>query len=300
MRKRAALYTVAYPAAACFLRDWYRSVENQTESSADVWISLDCMTEQNVEKVVGKRPAAHFLQHEHGSSPARIRREALRIIAEQYETVILTDSDDILEPRRTESALRDLERADLSACGLRVVDRCGRDRGMIFGPGDAAIDAAFLARWNVFGLSNTAWSANLLRRCLPFDDGCCLIDWLLATRAMSHGARMTFNPEPLMAYRQYEANTVQVAAPFSPQGISVAAARVLGHYSRVLGGRELLSDPLQQQLSLARTRLLRFIAWAHTSPIRLEVYAAALNAMPVRGVWWWCVANPELEHIWNR
>lgn len=300
MRNRTAIYTVAYPAAAGFLRDWYTSVENQTLRPADVWMSLDGMTPADVEQAIGKRPSARMLQHTAGSSPARIRREALCVLAGQCDAVILADSDDMLEPQRVETALQDLENADLAACGLRLVDRQGHSQGILFGPGDTPVDAAFLSRWNVFGLSNTAWRTDLLRRCLPFDDGCCLIDWLLATRAMSYDARITFNPEPLMAYRQYEANTAPVTGPFTPAGVSTAAGRVLGHYRRALSEGGFLSPPLVRQLTAARSRLLRFLEWAHGSPVRLKVYTAALNALPVRGVWWWCVANPELEHIWNR
>jgi hypothetical protein len=31
----------------------------------------------------------------------------------------------------------------------------------------------------------------------------------------------------------------------------------------------------------------------------LERYAAALNCLSPRYVWWWCVAHPELEATWR-
>ena len=60
-----------------------------------------------------------------------------------------------------------------------------------------------LVRNNVMGLSNTAYRSDLLRRCLPIPTEAELMDWLLAVRSLALGARLQFDPEPRMWYRQY-------------------------------------------------------------------------------------------------
>jgi hypothetical protein len=35
------------------------------------------------------------------------------------------------------------------------------------------------------------------------------------------------------------------------------------------------------------------------SPATLRRYTEALNALPPKYVWWWLVANPDLENVWK-
>lgn len=200
-REPLAVYTTVYPAAAPFLAEWYASVRAQTDTNFDLWIGVDSMTREQVVQAMGSLLQAQLRHGAPGDSPARIRRIAASEIAAQYPAVIFVDSDDVLEPERVAAARRSLAVADVTGCALRVVDRHGLDVGFTFGPGTATVDCEFLARWNVFGLSNTAFRSEVLRECLPFDDDCVLIDWLLATRAAASGARVAFDPEPQMRYR---------------------------------------------------------------------------------------------------
>jgi hypothetical protein len=49
----------------------------------------------------------------------------------------------------------------------------------------------------------------------------------------------------------------------------------------------------------ARDRAERFHRAVSGSPEMLARYVVALNELPPRLVWWWAVANPELEHLWT-
>ena len=86
--------------------------------------------------------------------------------------------------------------------------------GMTFGLPPRAEPEMCFPRNNVFGLSNSAFRSDLLRRCLPIPADAVLVDWFLATRAWLMGARMAFDPEVEMDYRQYGGNMARVGPPF--------------------------------------------------------------------------------------
>ena len=60
-----------------------------------------------------------------------------------------------------------------------------------------------------------------------------------------------------------------------------------------------LPQAARAALEAARTRAERFRGAVAGSPDVLRRYVAALNELPARFVWWWAVANPELEHLWT-
>ena len=54
----------------------------------------------------------------------------------------------------------------------------------------------------------------------------------------------------------------------------------------------------RKMIDAARDRC-RVFADAVASPERLASYVRALNSLPPRYIWWWSVANPELEDLWK-
>jgi hypothetical protein len=99
-----ALYTAVYPGAARFLVPWYASVQAQADREFDLWISLDGLTQEAVAAQLGTRPDATFVVAEAGSTPAQVRQQALTRIADDYDAVVLVDSDDVLHPDRVAAA----------------------------------------------------------------------------------------------------------------------------------------------------------------------------------------------------
>jgi len=212
---------------------------------------------------------------------------------------VLVDSDDLLYPARVERARKALQTYEVAGCALSIIDEMGRSLGTTFGPPAGASIEALLPSYNVFGMSNSAYRSEVLRACLPIPPNCVLVDWLLATRAWAHGASMSFDAAPGMAYRQYGANTARVVPPFTEQQVLEAAGRVLNHYRAVMSsGCGIPVDKLEQ-LQTAQSRAETFMTSISRSARTLHNYVQALNGIPPLYIWWWCVAHPELEAIWK-
>jgi hypothetical protein len=235
-----------------------------------------------------------------GDSPAAIRQKVIEPVIASYWAVVFVDADDVLYPSRIEAAIEGLEHRDLTGCAMDLIDEAGRDLGSKFALGEGQEAATILSRYNVFGLSNTAYRCTLLSRCLPIPQACVLVDWYLATRAWALGARMTFDPICRMAYRQHDNNTARVLPPFTPRQIAAASRIVLHHYDIVLAGVPELNQRQREELEAARWWVRSFQRVTTTSPQILKQYVQALNQLPAQHLWWTCVAHPALENIWRR
>ena len=294
--RRIAVHATAYRAGLRYLGDWYRSVRAQSDSDFDVWISLDGVTERDASAAIGEAGRVTWRAALPNATPAAVRQDALSAMVEAYDAIVGCDIDDVMLPSRIAAARR--AEADVSGCALDVMDESGRDLGVVFAPPvDLNLDT-MLPRWNVFGFSNVVWRTDMLKRCLPIPATCLLFDWLLTTRAWSLGARLAFDRTSRMRYRQYSANTAAVLPPFTTEQVRVATSRVLAHYDIVLESSWRLAEPYRTQVAEARDRCRAFAAGV-ASPDRLASYVRALNSLPPRYIWWWSVANPELESLWK-
>jgi hypothetical protein len=296
---RLALYTVVYPGVEPYLSDWHQSVRQQGDQDFDLWISVDGLRRDQVIAAVGEEPDARWCFASAGSSPAALRSLVLTEMVGIYAGIVLVDSDDVLETSRVSAARAGLASADVVGCALRIADAEAQPLGPVFAPGDQSSDwGDLLARHNVFGLSNTAYRADVLRACLPLPPRTKLIDWLLALRAWSAGARLQFDPVPRMIYRQHAANTARVLPPFTEDTVLRATELVLDHYERVLGPRGGIPAERQVRLRQAWGDAQAFARRLQSGPVR-RAYLEGLNALEPRFVWWWCVANPLLEDVWK-
>ncbi|HEU4649065.1 MAG TPA: hypothetical protein VFS33_08400 [Gemmatimonadales bacterium] len=299
LSERLALYTTVYPGVERYLAAWYRSVLMQTDRRFDLWIGSDGLSPEAVAEAVGATPDASWVYGGAGESGGRVRAHAIELMADVYDGIVFVDSDDLLEPSRVSAARAALRECDVAGCALRIVDEAARDTGAVFGL-DAPDDlGTILPRHNVLGLSNTAYRSAVLRRCLPVPPACELLDWLLGTRAWASGARLGFDPVPRMRYRQYAQNVAQVLPPFSETYVLRATERVLGHYDCLKSKDWPLPEAPHRAIDDAHQRARAFHDAIFASAVLRERYVAALNALPPHGVWWWCVANPELECIWR-
>src|SRR2546428_10321349 len=52
------LYTTVYPGAEPYLREWYRSVQDQTDRDFDLWIGVDSLSLGQVIAALGEDPPA--------------------------------------------------------------------------------------------------------------------------------------------------------------------------------------------------------------------------------------------------
>jgi hypothetical protein len=297
--RHLAVYTTIYPAAAPYVRGWYSSLCAQTDSDFELWLGRDGLTAAEVEALVGERLEARWVPAELGDTPASLRARAIGQMTGACDAVLFVDSDDWLLPDRVESARAALGHHDVTACALRIVDEKGRDTGFVFGPSGPVDWENFLPRYNVFGLSNTAFRADALRRLPPAPIDGPAIDWSLATRAWCAGSSFHFDPVPQMAYRQYASNVAKVLPPFFAGDVVRATEVVRAHYRALIDGGVPLPSSFRCRLETARERAEKFREQVIAMPERLERYVVALNELEPRYVWWWCVAHPQLESQWT-
>lgn len=296
MSARLALYTTLYPQAFPYFADWFRSYRAQRDAGVDVWIGLDGAAPEMVWELAGERFDFTPVAASPGMSVAGLRQKAFAQIAQRYEGVVFTDPDDWMMPERVAQARADLEQWDAVACAMRIVRTDGLDLGLAFTLPGEHVEEGLVER-NVFGLSNTAYRCDLLRRLLPIPDGVVLVDWLLAARAWALGATLGFQRRELMAYRQYEQNTARVLPPFSAGQVQRGIDLVLEHYAHMLGWPP-LPAAARSRLRAAEERARRFAQWFAGSH-RREEYLSALNALPGGHTWWDFVGHPALEEMWD-
>jgi hypothetical protein len=271
---------------------------SQVDNDFDLFISVDGLSKDDVAHFIGDTPKATWRFAQRGETPAQIRQKAIEAMVDKYFGIVFVDSDDIMDPARVAVARVGLERYEVIGCALRVVDEEETDLGILFGSGFGDL-AELLPRWNIFGLSNTAYRSAILRRCLPLPADCEAVDWLLATRAWGVGGRIGFDDEPRMSYRRHSSNAVPLLPPFTAMQVVNATERVLRHYQFALESGPTLGQDCRAALTVARSRATAFAKSITLSRGRLEAYVSALNALEPKGVWWWCVAHPELEGLWK-
>jgi hypothetical protein len=296
---KLAVYTTIYPGGERYLPDWHRSLQAQTDQDFALWVGLDTLGRETVERLLGCAVDANWVVAPAGATPAQVRQQALLRIVDGYDGVVLVDSDDVLYPSRVAAARVQLSVADLAACALSLVDQQGGDLGAVLAAPPQRSVEEILPRNNVFGFSNSAFRTDLLRNCLPIPGEAVLADWYLATRAWLQGARLAFDATPHMAYRQHPSNTARVTPPFSPSQVISDTDLVRQHFRLVLAAP--LPDCMAERKSNLRkvaADIEEFYRQIVLQPSRLESYVKALNTLPAPSLWWMCVANPVLAGMW--
>ncbi len=153
-----------------------------------------------------------------------------------------------------------------------------------------------LPRTNVFGLSNTAYRSDVLRRCLPIPAEAALVDWYLITRAWLQGARLAFDPTPGWTTASTDANMARIRPPFTAERVRADTAlrpRALpAGAGRPRRGR---CRPERREVREAAADVEAFDQRVVSNAAGLSNYVRALNAAPPPVLWWACVAHPSLR-----
>lgn len=296
---RLALYSTIYPAALPYLRAWADSVRAQDDDDFEVWVGLDLLEAKEVEACIGDGLVDHWVPADPGDTPTQVRLRALERLAAACEAVVLVDSDDVLYPARVATARAALLDYDLVGCAQHLVDARGRSlQTTLTLPPDVRPDD-LLARSNVFGLSNSAYRTDVLRRCLPVPVETVALDWWLATCAWLGGARLGFDRTAQMAYRQHPANLAQVLPPFTPSQVA-AHTTIVQRHLQSLASADSIVDPRRKALiHEAHRQVDQFVERVVQVPEPLRRYVEALNARPPAPRWWVTVAYPPLQAMWQ-
>jgi hypothetical protein len=298
--QRIAVYTTVYPGVEMYLPDWYHSVRDQTDQDFQLWIGLDGINASAVETAIGTHLDVVWVPSEPGSTPALIRQRSLAQIVEDFDAVVLVDSDDILRPTRVAAARAALQTSELAACALQFVDQYRQDLGTTLTLPERAVADNILPRNNVFGFSNSAYRSELLRQCLPVPATIALVDWFLATKAWLMGARLAFDPVVRMDYRQHGANMAPIRFPFDANQVIRDTKKVREHYRLLQAARmENVLPDRWAQVQEAATDVQLFSEQVASHPGRLVNYVSKLNALEPEVVWWWDVAQPALQWMWK-
>ena len=298
--KTLALYTTIYPGVEKFLGDWYHSLLEQTDQDYQLWVGLDTLEADAVMEAMGGNLKAVWVSAATGDTPAQIRQRAFALIVEEYDGVVLVDSDDVLHPSRVAAARSALQESDLAGCALRLVDQKGRDMGLNFNLPPQTNPQDVFPRNNVFGLSNSAFRSDLLRKCLPIPACAALVDWFLSTKAWLYGAGMVFDEAVRMDYRQHSANMALVRPPFSGEQVISDCERVRHHFQIILNSpvAECIPERLEKVERVAADVEL-FYQKIVLQPEMLFSYVKSLNKLNLAPVWWSCVAHPLLSNMWS-
>ncbi|MCB1828449.1 MAG: hypothetical protein KDH94_08465, partial [Coxiellaceae bacterium] len=216
---KLALYTTIYPGVEAYFQDWKNTVLSQTDKGFDLWVGVDGFEKSDAEALLAGLPNYQLVFNDVSHSKAAIRRKSLKKIAAAYDGVVLVDSDDRLLPTRISSAREYLKQYDVVGCPMALVNESGVEMGQTFGLKRRFSADQDILYANRFGLSNTAYRCDLLDRCLSMPDEAELFDWYLATVAWLHDAKIIFDHDIQMQYRQYDNNTTQVLGPFSSENI---------------------------------------------------------------------------------
>lgn len=298
--QKLAVCTTIHPGVLDFVRDWHDSLQAQTDGDFSLWIALDGLEPSDIRAVVGTLPDATWLHAQAHDSPAAIRQLLIARAVEECDGVVLVDSDDVMHAHRVQAARAALLGADLSACALRLVDSSGKDLGGLLTLPPGVGPEGILPRYNVFGLSNTAWRSRLLRSCLPVPGEVEIVDWYLATRAWLLGARLHFDHLPAMDYRQHAANMLGAGSPAAPEQVVRDARRASRHFRLVAATAPAgsLRGRLEELSSVAED-VDCFLARMTGEPAILSEYVMALNALRLPPLWWSGVAHPALRRFWS-
>lgn len=298
-RSSLALFTTVYPGVEAYLPAWHASVQAQTDNEFDLWVAVDGLSVATVAAQFGCGQTATWVVAKPGDSPAEVRQRALAKIVKEYSAVVLVDSDDLLEPTRVAAARQWLEQSDATACAMRLIDAVGQDLGMRMELPPGVVMRELLPRYNLSGLSNTAYRADILAQCLPIPSGCALVDWFLITRAWAAGARLSFDSTCQMAYRRHPTNTAPLLPPFTRPQIMAATSLVQSHYDLTLRQWNGGSVACRTKIQSEQERIAVFAAAMSALPTRWDDYVSALNQLPPTLLWWSCVAHQQLCDLWK-
>jgi hypothetical protein len=293
-----AVYSTVHPGVLPFLNAWRHSLDAQVDPDFVLCIGVDGLDAKSV-------PALRDLGREviwveaDGDTPTSLRERAFALIVERFDGCVAVDADDELLPLRVSAARRALQEADVTACGLELIDESGASLGQSMRSLYGHSVEQLLLRYNIFGLSNTVWSARTLRAVMPFPAETILLDWYMATLALARGHVLRFDPTCHMRYRQHAANTAGVTPPFTADRVLAAARLVQQHFELLLprvpehwGGRLAVSSRAAE--------VTRFVKVMASCPDLLAKYTLALNDVDLEFVWWATIARPELEQLWKQ
>ncbi len=289
---KTAVYTTFYPSMFKYADDFLNSVAEQNDSEFDLWISLDGLEPKQIKLPNNLSP--NYQQIKQAKNPIEMRKLALSEIAKDYDAIVLVDSDDILYPNRVKAAKMSLGNYDVYACSLDLIAEDGKALGLEFRTQNQENWLEFLTDKNVFGFSNTAYRTNILKEIIDIPCQTIMMDWLVVLKALvNQNARLYFDHDIHMAYRQYAKNVNNIISPLSSGNIIRASKLLLDH--QLILEKELHDiEPFKKHFAT-----VDLFAEYISNEANLANYLRELNSQKQVFYWFEQIAYQELEYLWN-
>ncbi len=204
---RAAVMCTAFPAAAPYLEDCFRSLESQTDRDFSLVLVNDGLDPECLRRMAGPlRPDIV----ESRRSPAENRMAGIaRCLELGADVVVFADCDDTQGPERVAAARAAIGHGQDILCNevlLAGTEEGGRpwlSRRFTHGQ---AITAGDIREGNCLGLGNTALRADLLRDVPRVPAAIMAFDWALYGWLLESGRRAVFTDRSWTRYRIHEGN----------------------------------------------------------------------------------------------
>lgn len=302
VQNRLVIYTTVYPGVKPYLKECFDSIQNQTDMGFDLFIGSDGLTKSEVFSVVENEFKASWYFSKPGETPSEIRSNALSQVLDDYKAVILVDSDDILFPTRVEYARQYISNSDVNVCPLELVDSRGNRKGISSWNKPEVVNKnplRFILTKNIFGFSNTTYKTDLLRQILPIHKKAKAADWYLITKAILKKAKISYDIQSRMYYRQHGNNIAPIVSPFNAKQILNASTIILNHYEVMLEDLDNNHIVIKTKIKIQKERVHRFLSSLESSEEIMNHYLEYLNSNKIVHPWWNFVAHPELEEIWK-
>jgi len=195
-----AVFSVIFPENQPFFEEFTQSLLKQTRTDFDLVLLNDGLS--SIPDCFNGLNCKVFNAKE---NLAKTRQLGLQILIEEgYEQVIFADSDDLLSENRVEVSLTLLEKADLIANDLNLINQKGelflegfwKDRI----PNHTEIDASFIRDKNIFGLGNSAAKGSFLKN-LNIPETLKVVDWYIFLNLLTQDHRALFTSDTYTHYR---------------------------------------------------------------------------------------------------
>jgi len=283
MSNPGVLFTVAYPQALDFLKDFHKSVLSQTRKDFDIIIVNDGCNVDSITSIF-QGINVKILDAVGGFSANRIQGiDYARNL--HYKYILFCDADDTFSSERYERTMEvfDNSHADIIVSNLNIVDeQCTlliKDYFSKELPHSSWIDAAFEQDKNIFGMSNTAVRLEALKDTIQLPETP-IVDWCLFTTLLLKGLKALYITDSLVNYRQYNSNLLGINK-FDVASFRRLSELKINHY-RLLSE---MGHPQYQQL-MQECKALLFLSDSEIdSIVKQELY---VHSQPL---WWQIITN---------
>lgn len=213
MNSENLLFTVVYPQALYFFRDFCFSATSQFYKDFDVLVINDGCKKEDLSKFLA---GLNYTIVEAVGTPADNRIQGIKYGQRNgYRYLIFCDADDTFVPERVGDTINKLNYNDydILVCNLNIVDEnlnpliCDYFSSEI--PEDRPIDKVFVQEKNIFGMSNTAIKLNAIKEDIVLPETP-IVDWYLFTLLLNKGLKAYYVSQSYVNYRQYSDNLIGI------------------------------------------------------------------------------------------